>query len=346
MAQRVFLIQLPEHDLATTVRGIVGSPSERDDAAVALAGSAMLHLRRVTMSERVCAAVDHHYGSGAQTETLPPDWGFFRYCMPYLITRTDSAGIVSRLDELETRETEDEIMEFFWDEVRAIGLDICPVDADMQPPGRDEVTRELCDRLEGIRLLRDEALHSTEPAVVSDYAVSTWIWLGGLFARLRPCFWQGRNRWLGNAAFPFPEDAGASAPLLGFALGQTYSLEEILQANRQANSAQRAREGSSALAGILESVATLVPELGMAELAEYLPPEGSGNLTSGVVRAENLRPLRAEMQRMRQTRDFPYGNGEWIEIVDAAAAVAERAQASLLEGDDVIYGAYRWPVFA
>jgi len=211
-------------------------------------------------------------------------------------------------------------------EVEGGGLgdsDQAPADDTMQVPTVEKVTTNVRETLERIRSLRETARIEADEDALYNYCVSTWIWLGNMFARLQPCFWQGRNRWIGNAAHPFPEDAGATAPK---EIPSGNSLDAILAANQRANAAQRAQQPNDTLGRVIESVANFIPELGMQEMADELPAEGSGSLASGVVRASNLGALRAEMQRMRQTQEFPYSDGDWIEIVHAAAAIAQQAR--------------------
>jgi len=83
-----------------------------------------------------------------------------------------------------------------------------------------------------------------------------------------------------------------------------------------------------------EEAAGLGEEIGM----------GAASLASGAVRHERLAELVTAMRALLAEESAPSETTEeWVELVVAAAIHAERAGAHLAEGDDGIYGAYRWP---
>ena len=67
-------------------------------------------------------------------------------------------------------------------------------------------------------------------------------------------------------------------------------------------------------------------------------------MISGGVKHERLNELVAVLREIQAQGVLPYeGGSDWIELVIASAACANRVNAHLVEGDDAIYGAYRWP---
>lgn len=299
----------------------------------------MTHLQRVAASERVASPLDY---SGVD---LPADWGFYRHCMPYFLAARDADTIDEKLRALEALESPTEIEAFFVEQLRSLGLEPVEGHEEHVAPQERAVASWIAGLLDSCAGLREKALPDGDEAALNDYAVSTWIWLAQIFARTRPCFWQGRNRWLGNVAHPEEFQIQTSVAIFGGAEGEDVdpALAALIQANRQATQASLAVEPNATLREILVSTATLVDALAMQDAAKSLHPAGSGSIAAGAVRRENLPALREEIETMRLVMDFPYGNGEWLEIVLAAALAAERGEAALVEGDDAIYGAYRWP---
>lgn len=116
-------------------------------------------------------------------------------------------------------------------------------------------------------------------------------------------------------------------------------------ATTQATTRQPSAKGSApALRDIIESTATLLPSLAVANWEKSLPKAGEGNCVTGAVRNSRLDDLVVATRDLQSTNTIPYETGaEWIEIVIAAAMEAKRTGSHLVEGDDSIYAAYRWP---
>lgn len=318
MAQRVFLVQMAKTDLARAADAIVGNAQERRAFAADLATRSALHLRRVTASELVIDAV----GAAAASSEA---WGYARNCMPYLLATTTADKTLSALRELEPLEKDADLEEFFVAQAKALRMKMGDFNRDtFRAP---EATRTE----EWIRGLLDRAadLHAKDD--IEDYAVSTWIWLGQIFARTTTCFWQGRNRWLGGAAFPESFQTHTTVTSVGI-------LGRIKQAVFPAPEQPPRVTGVARLRPLLTSVATLAPALARPKWEAPLAKEGGGSLASGGVAHDRLGDLVAAVRE----GELPYGR-DWAEIVVAAAAHAKANDAHLVEGDDAIYGAYRWP---
>ncbi len=228
-------------------------------------------------------------------------------------------------------------------------------------------------------VLREKALAFSIQGVdgedpVNDYAISTWVWLGRLFARTRPAFWQGRNRWLGGAAFPEvfsihtnvvtigpsappQQEPQPSPPLLDrvrglFGLGGTKeqrkandpAVAQMIAAAQEQTRKQSATGSAPALRELIESTAVLVPALAVDNWEKSLPKAGEGNCVSGAVKHARLDSLVEAVRSLKASNTIPYETGtEWVEIVVAAAIEAKRTDSHLVEGDDSIYAACRWP---
>ncbi len=192
MAQRVFLIQMPKGELERAARAIVGDAGERRELAVQMARSSALHLRRVTVSEMVVQAAER---DGATSEA----WDFARNCMPYLIAATRAEAMSTGLRTIEGLREVSQLEDFFVSEARALGMSVGNVEREkFVEPEAATVSNWICEQLDKAADLRERALapRSEESDPIADYAISTWIWLGNVFARTLPTFWQGRNRWL------------------------------------------------------------------------------------------------------------------------------------------------------
>jgi len=199
-----------------------------------------------------------------------------------------------------------------------------------------------------------------------EYALSMWVWLGRIFARTRPCFWQGRNRWLGGAAFPELFDSikasmttvtneqpprfwsrirhwfGSSES--GPESPRSPELERFIERSQEQTRKQLASKAIAKLRPILVSTADLVPALAVPGWAEALPKQGHAELVTGAVMHDQLDNLVAALRDAQASGDLPYEAGnEWAEVVVAAAMSAKQAEAHLVEGDDTIRWAYRWP---
>jgi hypothetical protein len=318
MAQRVFLIQMPRLQLQSAATAITGSAEKRRNIASQLAADDAPHLRRVAVSERVNFAAEQ---TGEQSE----DWEYARNCMPYLLAarRADEmCGLLTTLDDLND---EAKLEEFFVEQAKKLGMSPRKLDRHKyRSPKIERVEKWIQTQLDQAASLREKALSSsgelteeTEP--IADYAISTWVLLGRIFARTRPAFWQGRNRWLGRAAFP-----------------EAFGID--------ANVASVSSKGVQRLRTLLESTASAAPALSLPGWEKFLPKEGDGNLVSGYVRFERLDELASVLRELQSQKDLPYETGdEWVELTCAAAQMAKKSDSDLVEGDDAIYGAYRWP---
>ena len=174
------------------------------------------------------------------------------------------------------------------------------------------------------------------PDPVADCAISTWVWLGRVFARTRPCFWQGRNRWLGGTAFPDLFTVHTSVITIGAGASENPSLAAPITESQQHTRTQLASRSVQRLRGLLRSTATLAPAVAARGWEEALPKEGGGDLVSGAVPYERLPELVAEMRALLAEQSAPYERTEeWVELVIAAALCAERAGAHLVEGDGI-----------
>lgn len=370
MAQRVFLIQMPTPTLDCVAAAILGTPTQRREIAAELANEGAAHLRKVTASEMVAAACE----AGVVSEA----WGYARNCMPYLLAATRAEQMCASLHVLEGLHSDGDVEEFFLQQAKALGGRPEKLDRHKYlPPPQASVETWILEMLERASQLRVKALavgssNDDGDNPVNDYAISTWVWLGRLFARTRPAFWQGRNRWLGSAAFPEvfkihtnvttigppPSKAAPESPPLSerirgwFGMAPSNEVENALDpalaqivATTQATTRQQsAKQSAPALRDIIESTATLLPSLAVANWEKSLPKAGEGNCVTGAVRNSRLDDLVVAARYLQSTNTIPYETGaEWIEIVIAAAMEAKRAGSHLVEGDDSIYAAYRWP---
>lgn len=347
MAQRVFLVQMPKDALASAADAICRNAVVRAGVARDLAAASAAHLRRVTISEMISDAAE-------RSGKLPEEWGYARNCMPYLIADRDADGVTRSLDALERLDGARKIEGFFVEQARRLGVGVRSLDRkQFVEPRPADVESWILDQLDRASTLREEALKapSKTPAggdadPLADYAISTWIWLGRIFARTRPAFWQGRNRWLGGAAFPDVFHIETTAISIG-GEGRAEDdpeMRRIIQQNRELTRGQLAKKSVQRLRELIVSTARLSPVLAIRNWEASLPKEGGGNLASGCVETENLEELVAVLRKAQRKDELPYDTGnEWVEIVAAAAARARVADAHLVEGDDSIDGAYRWP---
>jgi hypothetical protein len=366
MAQRVFLVQAPTALLARMSEGVCGKPTQRRDLAREMATQAMPHLRRVAASERVAAAVE---SSGRE---LPEGWAFARHCMPYLIAGVEADEIVARIEDLTNLDDDVGLEEFHRNEAVKVGAASPQVlDSDIRAPDEATVTAWILERLDKAAELRRRALEagshpperrddSLDP--VADYAISSWVWLAAIFARVGPCFWQGRNRWLGDAAFRAAGDVHTQIMVISMPLKRLWDrvrawlgrgnrpdpdMQELAAVSRQAMRDDLARYSVHDLQGVLSSTASLAPPLAVEGWDQELPARGGAYLASGCVPRQLLSRLLEVMSQLARTNQSPYRDGsDWVQIVIAAAKLAERHDAHLIEADDTFPGAYRWPLFS
>ncbi|NUP04658.1 MAG: hypothetical protein HOW73_01190 [Polyangiaceae bacterium] len=336
MAQRVFLVRMQREALASAANAIRGTSADRRRLAVQLAAESAVHLRRVTVSERIGTAAE-------QTGRVPDAWGFARYCMPYLLASTLAKDICADLDALDPLRTPSELEAFFVAQAARLGMRVDKIDREaFIEPSAELVESWIAAQLDQAAALREKALRGT-PEEVADYAVSTWIWLGRLFARTQPCFWQGRNRWLGGAAFPDEFSLETTVMTVGGSEPRT-DLSPLVSTLQAQTRSQLASRTVYDLRPLLSSTADLTPSIAIDGWAEALPRSGGGNLASGAVTSDKLSQLVGVLLRGQTRGDLPYADGhEWAEIVIAASLTAQRVNAHLVEADDAIYGAYRWP---
>jgi hypothetical protein len=294
--------------------------------------------------------------------------------MPYLIAATRADAMLAALATLEGLRQPKDLEDFFVAQAKSLGMVLEQVDRETyREPTAEAVENWIADQLVKAANLRRDALDGQgredeeghDPT--ADYAISTWVWLGRIFARTSPSFWQGRNRWLGGAAFPdaFTVQTNVMSVAtkrrptmwdrIGRWLGVTHDDDEdyeeaspelarFLAASQEQTRKQLASKSVQRLRGLLVSTASLSPALSVPSWESSLPKEGGGNLVSGAVAHDALDELVNVLREAQGTEDLPYETGdEWVEIVVAAARWAKDAGAHLVEGDDSIYGAYRWP---
>jgi hypothetical protein len=355
MAQRVYLVALPTADLDEVCAAIAGSAEARRAVAGRLAERGLAHARRVAASERVASAAEVTHGR-------PPDaWLYARSCLPYLLAATTADAIGERLDAIGRLESDQDLEAAFEEEVRALGLKPgAPDRRAYQAPDAGALAAWIARTLDQAAELRSVARLAGPDAKVADprtevtprenYAISTWMWLGRIFSRLQPCFWQGRDRWLGDLA-------GRVAPRLGLwqRLIDRYRRRNVhawadpatRKKIREVEARVRANKAARTLPGLRElmvSTVDLAPSLGMETEREVLPLEGTGYGATGAVPADRLQALEeliAAARREGRLR-YPASDG-WAEIVIAAARMARRLGAHLLEADDALGTGYRWP---
>ncbi|HWC28540.1 MAG TPA: hypothetical protein VG845_00535 [Dehalococcoidia bacterium] len=367
MAQRVFLVQAPTSLLSRMSAAICGEPTQRRDLAREVAAQAMPHLRRVAASERIVAAVE---SSGKE---LPERWAFARNCMPYLIAAVEADEIVERIEDLTSLDDDVRLEEFHRNEAVKVGAEPSRVlDGDIRAPDEATAAAWILDRLDQAAQLRQRALEavshppkrqddSLDP--VADYAISSWVWLAAIFAHVGPCFWQGRNRWLGDAAFLAAGGLrsvqntivawgrntiwGRVRAWFGRNSASDPDLQELAAVSRQEMRDDLARYSVQDLQGLLSSTASLAPVLAVEGWDQELPARGGAYLASGCVPRDRLSQLLEVMGHLARTNQSPYHDGsDWVQIVIAAAKLAERHDAHLVEADDVLPGAFRWPLFS
>jgi hypothetical protein len=275
LAQRVFLVQVPVSELTRCTSAICGDPSQRRDLAAELARCGSAHLRRVAASERVAHA--------AAADQLPEGWGYARNCMPFLIAAKEADGMCATLQALEKLESEDELDAFFIEQAKRLGAGALRLDRHkFKAPHIDAVEAWVLDMLDKSAQLRVKALSGAEDAV-ADAAISIWVWLGRIFARLRPAFWQGRNRWLGGAALPEAFSLQTQVMTLGGAGGrlQTRRSHRCLAHRRHRRRYSRRAMGSRSFVRCSRapqrSAPRFVSELGRSTslvLAKAIAPRG------------------------------------------------------------------------
>jgi hypothetical protein len=131
-----------------------------------------------------------------------------------------------------------------------------------------------------------------------------WRSLGMLLGRLRPAWWQGRDRWLGRLAMQsLLGSTAALTPYLAFD-----GWDELLVPQGEAN-----------------GTCAYVDPLQMARL---------GGLLEGSSWAALARHAEAT---------FGSAVDDWKVILRAALRYAEERALLLLEGDEIFAQAYRWP---
>lgn len=362
MAQRVFLVPIPVVELEAVVSALCGDANQRNAIAGRLAHQAMPHFRRVAASERVCAAAE---GGGKE---LPDPFSLPRNLFPYLLAATKADDIIARLDAVSEIERDDALEDFFIGEARKLGVEPgVPDRSAFRAPDEEKAADWIADLLAKIADLRTKAVASGARSAVKggeltplgDYAVSTWVWLARIFARTGPCFWQGRNRWIGLAVMSEPRTIETTIwtfgtrtlwnrvrDWLGFRRPVDPEMERIAATLAENTLASGPRHDLPELHDLLTSTALLAPRLSMEAAQEVLPPEGAGNLASGVILRDRLAALVARMKRVIEQKKAPFEDGDtWAEIVIASARVAERSDAHLIEADDALPYAYRWPMF-
>ncbi|MFI5297611.1 MAG: hypothetical protein ACHREM_05885 [Polyangiales bacterium] len=341
----MFLVEMPEAALQQAAAAICGEVTARQAFAIALAEKSAPHLRRVSVSEMVAKAAER---GGARSDA----WGHARNCMPYLLAAKSAEAMCAALRDVEKLETRAELEEFFVLQARALGMSVEDLDREkFIAPEIQTVQRWILEQLDSAAAVRATALRpgaNDVSARLSDYATSTWAWLARIFARTSPCLWQGRNRWLGGAAFPETFSIQTTVTSIGVDAGAASSDSAALtrfMAESQANTRrQLASKSVQSLRRLLVSTGELAPALALPNWEAALPKEGGGNLASGAVRHEQLDALTRVVREAQAARELPYESGdEWAEIVVAAATHAKAAGAHLVEADDAIYGAYRWP---
>jgi len=353
---------MPASLLDQAAQAICGDGERRRAFSAALASSSAPHIRRVAASE--CVA-----GAAEKAAHLPEAWGFARNCMPYLLAESRADGIGARLRTLQSLQDGRELEDFFVHEARALGLVPPSLERDKyKPPTVEAVQRWVCRQLDRAAELRGKAIAAAaarrrqddERNPIANYAVSTWIWLGRVFSITHLCFWQGRDRWLGGAAFPDVFNVATTVTTVGppptlwqrlreWLTGKSVDDEpdpemaRIIAMTQEQTRRQLAARSIQALRTLVESTSTLQPTLAVEGWAEFLPREGSGNLVSGAVNVDHLEALITALRQTAADGSLPYEGGqEWVELVVAAAVAAKDAGAHLVEGDDVLCG--RWPI--
>lgn len=332
---------MPKQALAAAAAAICDpSPGPRADVAATIAIQSRAHFDRVSVSEMVIDATERH--------AARPDedaWGFARNCLPFVLAPTKADAIVAKVEQVSRIVERDSLEAFFVGEVRALGLDVADLRRDhFRAPSVERVRDWISAELDKAAELRVRALQGGDDAI-SDYAVSVWIWLGRIFARTRPCFWQGRNRWLGGAAAPDTFDNKTIVTTIrGNGESSTQLPARFLADVEARTRTQLASHGVPALDALLTSTAELAPSLAVEGWEQWLPKGGSANLVSGAVRHERLDELAMTMRALDELGNVPYSSeGHWVELVAAAAQLAKKVDAHLVEGDDVIDAAIRWP---
>lgn len=357
VAQRVFLVNFGKEALERVASAVAGPGALRRETAAALAEGSLLHFRRATISEMVISAAPPNSSE---------DWGFARNCMPYLIAAEDDDAMVAALDTIARLTGHDELEGYFVEQARALGVELGPFDREQfVEPHADAIARWIEDLLEQASGLRTKALTTRDGDAVADYAVSSWIWLAQIFARTSPCFWHGRNRWLGGAAFPEDFEVqtnvitvssrpttlwdrvrtffGASPPE---ASRDDPELEQLMAGSRELTRQQLARRAVQQLRTVLTSTATLAPAMAIEGWEASLAPGGGGYLASGAVPHGHLDALIDAMNAARADDVLPYEDADdWAASVVAAARWAKANDAHLVEADDALHGGYRWPAF-
>jgi len=354
MAQRVSLIQMPTDLLQEAVEAICGDFDRRKRFSANLAERSVPHLRRVTVSERVAAA------AGGE---LSEAWSFAHNCLPYLIAETQAEEMCARIQELEALSDEGSLEDHFVQAAKKLGKTPATLDREeFKVPAAQVVQQRILNSLEKCARVRLAALEAVKAGAtiedegnpIGNYVGSTWIWLGRMFARTHLCFWQGRDRWLGGAAFadelniqsrittfgPRPSLwSRFKAWLTGGEPEVDAELAEMISASQAETRRQMGSIRLSDLRAILVSTVDLAPRLEMAAWREYLPPHGSGNLVAGAVPFDQLDRL---VSVMRAASGSQESGKEWLQLVIAAAVWAKKAGAHLVEGDDVTFG--WWPI--
>lgn len=359
MAQRVSLVTVPVSELRAWARVVTGQDPDAAGLAARLVRDRQGHVTRWTVSRRVIAAVrddealrdSHHFG-------------FASNCLPYLLGSPALSEVADTLEALETETDEARLEELFVEEAKKLGAQ-APHMLDRETyrvPSSSVAQGWLVEQLAASRSVharRGAARASDDdddPAAV--YAVQVWQRIAYAYARLEPRFWQGRNRWLGSAAYPAAVLSDVQTTLLSLGVPSeptlwdrvrdffglaparpplTPDLAQLVAMTQARTRSQMAQVCVDGLAGLLVSVARLEPELAMEALEEHVPPEGGGYCATGGVTHARLDELDGVMTRLLEDGPEVYGDGtsEWAVLVKLAAWHAGRREAHLVEGDDV-----------
>lgn len=270
-------------------------------------------------SERVAAAVNVERRD--LTHHLLDAWNHARNGMPFVCAARSADAMLEQLRVITRLDDERELEEAFAAEVGALGPAIGRLErGQFRAPPTTTAASWIAEQLDQAAALRSRAhgrqlldrAGSDDQDPLADYAVSTWIYLGRIFARVQPCFWQGRNRWLGGTL-------GVDGPAAGEVPG--------LRDHRV-------------------SVADLVSALEMQAARAVLPLERTGYCATAAVPRDRMASLAGSIAgAIGRDPPPPPESLEWPELVVAAARHADEVNAHLLEADDAFAYGYRWPLF-